>query len=98
MPRGASIRNRRGQRNKNPHAREHRRRRFCSLVSRPACGALLLRREELPMPHESKDQKNGDAYVTVPVDHFPNAARCSFGIWAFILAWIAIRRGGLLGT
>jgi hypothetical protein len=50
------------------------------------------------MPREFKVQKIGDAYVTVPVDHYPNATRGAFGIWAFILAWIGIRRGGLLGT
>ena len=47
---------------------------------------------------EFKVEKVGDTYVTVPVDHYPNATRTAFGIWAFILAMFGVRRGGLLGT
>ena len=47
---------------------------------------------------EFKVEKRGDTYVTVPVDHFPNATRTTWGMWAFIVAAIGVRRGGLLGT
>lgn len=47
---------------------------------------------------EYKVEKIGDTFVTVPVDHYPNATRTAFGIWAFVLAVMGIRRGGLLGT
>jgi hypothetical protein len=51
------------------------------------------------MPNrEFKVEKIGDTYVTVPVDHYPNATRTAFGIWAFIVAMLGVRRGGLLGT
>jgi hypothetical protein len=50
------------------------------------------------MPREFKVQKIGDTFVTVPVDHYPNASRTAFGIWAFILGLTGLRRGGLLGT
>ena len=43
-------------------------------------------------------EKIGDTYVTVPVDHYPNATRTAWGVWAFIVAALGIRRGGLLGT
>jgi len=47
---------------------------------------------------ESKVEKKGDTYVTVPVDHYPNATRTAFGLWAFIVAALGLRRGGWLGT
>ena len=50
------------------------------------------------MPREFKVEKIGDTYVTVPVDHYPNATRSAWGIWAFVLTVMGVRRGGLLGT
>ena len=47
---------------------------------------------------EFKVEKIGDTYVTVPVDHYPNATRTAWGVWAFIVAALGLRRGGLLGT
>lgn len=47
---------------------------------------------------EYKVEKIGDKFVTVPVDHYPNATRTAFGIWAFVLAVMGIRRGGMSGT
>ena len=47
---------------------------------------------------EFKVEKIGDTYVTVPVDHYPNATKTTWGMWAFLLAAIGVRRGGLLGT
>lgn len=47
---------------------------------------------------EFRVEKRGDTYVTVPVDHYPNATRTGWGLWAFILAVMGIRRGGLFGT
>ena len=50
------------------------------------------------MPLEFKVEKIGDAYVTVPVDHYPNTTRTAWGIWAFALTLMGLHRGGLLGT
>ena len=30
-------------------------------------------------------QKVGDTYVTVPVDHYPNATRTTYGVWGIVL-------------
>jgi hypothetical protein len=48
-------------------------------------------------------QKVGDTYVTVPVDHYPNATRTAFGVWGVVLAMMGISTRGwraalLLGT
>jgi hypothetical protein len=47
---------------------------------------------------EFKVEKVGDTYVTVPVDHYPNATRTAWGIWAFVLTMLGMRWGGLTGT
>ena len=47
---------------------------------------------------EFKVEKVGDRYVTVPVDHYPNATRTAWGIWASVLTVMGLRRGGTLGT
>ena len=47
---------------------------------------------------EFKVEKIGDTYVTVPVDHYPNATRTTFGIWGIILALLGLRTGGVCGT
>ena len=39
-------------------------------------------------------EKVGDTYVTVPVDHFPNATRSAFGLWALVVAMIGVRSRG----
>jgi hypothetical protein len=39
-------------------------------------------------------QKVGDTYVTVPVDHYPNATRGAFGLWALVVAMIGVRSRG----
>lgn len=46
---------------------------------------------------EYKVEKIGDKYVTVPVDHYPRATTCAFGVWAAVLALLGLRRGGLFG-
>ena len=50
------------------------------------------------MPREFRFEKIGDTYTTVPVDHYPNATRSAWGLWAFVLTVLGVRRGGLLGT
>ena len=51
------------------------------------------------MPNrEFNVEKIGDTYVTVPVDHHPNATKVTWSLWAFLLAALGVRRGGLLGT
>ena len=47
---------------------------------------------------EFKVEKIGDTYVTVPVDHYPQATKTAWSLWAFIVAAVGVRRGGLLGT
>jgi hypothetical protein len=47
---------------------------------------------------EFKVEKVGDTYVTVPVDHYPNATRTAYGVWGFILAILGFGRGGLSGA
>jgi hypothetical protein len=47
---------------------------------------------------EYKVEKIGDKYVTVPVDHYPQATTSAFGVWAAVLAILGLRRGGLLGV
>ena len=39
-------------------------------------------------------QKIGDNYVTVPVDHYPNATRGAFGLWALVVAMLGMRSRG----
>ena len=39
-------------------------------------------------------QKIGDNYVTVPVDHYPNATRSAFGVWALVMAMMGMRCRG----
>ena len=39
-------------------------------------------------------QKVGDTYVTVPVDHYPNATRTTYGVWGFVLAMMGMNRTG----
>jgi hypothetical protein len=39
-------------------------------------------------------QKIGDQYVTVPVDHYPNATRTAYGLWGVVLAAFGMRRRG----
>jgi hypothetical protein len=39
-------------------------------------------------------QKVGDTYVTVPVDHYPNATRGAFGLWALVMAMMGVRSRG----
>jgi hypothetical protein len=39
-------------------------------------------------------QKIGDTYVTVPVDHYPNATRSAFGVWALATAMMGLRCRG----
>ena len=50
------------------------------------------------MAREFRVEKRGDTYVTVPVDHYPNATKTAWGIWGFVLAAMGVRRGGLGGT
>lgn len=42
-------------------------------------------------------QKVGDTYVTVPVDHYPNATRSAFGVWAFLLTLMGLSSSGWKG-
>jgi hypothetical protein len=39
-------------------------------------------------------QKIGDQYVTVPVDHYPNATRTAYGLWGVVLAAVGLQRRG----
>ena len=42
-------------------------------------------------------QKIGDTYVTVPVDHYPNATRTAYGMWGLVLAMVGLNRRGWSG-
>ncbi len=37
-------------------------------------------------------QKVGDRYVTVPVDHYPDATRTAYGLWGLVLAVMGLHR------
>ena len=39
-------------------------------------------------------QRVGDTYVTVPVDHYPNATRTTFGVWGIVLTLMGISARG----
>jgi hypothetical protein len=49
------------------------------------------------MPREFVVQKVGDTYVTVPVDHYPNATRTAYGAWGVVLALLGLSRRSLPG-
>ena len=44
---------------------------------------------------EFKVEKVGDKYVTVPVDHYPNATRTTYGVWGFVLMMMGLGSSGL---
>ena len=44
--------------------------------------------------HEFEVQKVGDTYITVPVDHHPNATRTTFGIWGVVLVLMGFSAKG----
>ena len=50
------------------------------------------------MPREFVVQKVGDNYVTVPVDHYPNATRTAYAVWGVVLALLGLNRRSLAGT
>jgi hypothetical protein len=50
------------------------------------------------MAREFKVEKVGDKYVTVPVDHYPNATRTAYGTWGFVLALLGLSRRSLPGA
>ena len=43
-------------------------------------------------------QRIGDKYVTVPVDHYPNATRVAYGTWGVVLGAVGLRRRGAAGV
>jgi hypothetical protein len=51
----------------------------------------------MPTP-EFNIEKVGDTYVTVPVDHYPNATRTAWGLWGFVLLVMGLARGGWPGA
>ena len=43
-------------------------------------------------------QRIGDRYVTVPVDHYPNATRAAYGTWGVVLGAVGLKRRGSAGV
>ena len=50
------------------------------------------------MAKEFVVQRVGDNYVTVPVDHYPNATRTAYGTWGFVLTLLGLSRRSLPGA
>jgi hypothetical protein len=58
---------------------------------------MAVSAEYTPMARARREfvvQKIGDNYVTVPVDHYPNATRGTFGLWALVAAMLGMRSRG----